>query len=83
MILSPLIAERLPPPIQNSTMLMITVESLAAEMATLSYLLYTVGQMSAVGLLANTLIAVAITQCDGWFSWHLWRGRGWLGSLAG
>ena len=60
MILSPLIAERLPPWIQNSTMLMITVESLAAEMATLPYLLHTFGQMSVVGLLANTLIAVAI-----------------------
>ena len=60
MILSPLIAERLPQWVQNSTMLMIAVESLAAEMATLPYLLHTFGQMSVVGLLANMLIAVAI-----------------------
>ena len=60
MILSPLLAARLPQFIQNSTMLMITVESLAAEMATLPYLLHTFGQMSTIGLLANTLIAIAI-----------------------
>lgn len=60
MILGPLIAQRLPPRVQNSTILMIAVESLAAEMATLPYLLYTFGQMSLVGLLANTLIAIFI-----------------------
>lgn len=57
MILSPLLAARLPRRVQQSTVLMITVESLAAELATLPYLLHTFGQMSLVGLLANTLIA--------------------------
>ena len=60
MILSPLLAARLPPFVRQSTLLMIAVESLAAEMVTLPYLLHTFGQMSVVGLLANTLIAIAI-----------------------
>ncbi|MBC7708390.1 ComEC/Rec2 family competence protein [Polaromonas sp.] len=60
MILSPLLAEKLPRKLQSSTIVMIAVESLAAEMATLPYLLHTFGQMSFVGLLANTLIAAFI-----------------------
>lgn len=60
MILSPLLAARLPDKIRSSTLLMIGVESIAAEMTTLPYLLHTFGQMSFVGLLANVAVAVFI-----------------------
>lgn len=59
-ILGPLIASRFPVWVQNSPLLMIPIESFAAEMATLPYLLHTFGQMSYVGLTANTLIAAFI-----------------------
>lgn len=59
-ILGPLLASRFPQWVQNSPVLMIPIESFAAEMATLPYLLHTFGQMSFVGLIANTLIAAFI-----------------------
>ncbi|MDL2341707.1 MAG: ComEC/Rec2 family competence protein [Patescibacteria group bacterium] len=60
MIISPLLAERLPARLQASTVAMIAVESIAAEMTTIPYLLHTFGQMSFVGLIGNTVIAVFI-----------------------
>ncbi len=59
-ILGPLLASRFPRWVQNSPVLMIPIESFAAELATLPYLLHTFGQMSFVGLIANTLIAAFI-----------------------
>lgn len=56
MVLSPLIAERLPPKLHNSLPGQVALESLCAEIMTLPYILFVFGQMSFVGLLANVLV---------------------------
>ena len=59
-IIGPLLASRMPAWVQNSTILMIAVESVAAEMTTLPYVLHTFGEMSYVGVVGNTLIVAFI-----------------------
>lgn len=59
-IIAPLLAKRLPGWVQRSTIAMIAVESIAAEMIATPYLLHTFGQMSFVGLAANVLIVAFI-----------------------
>ena len=59
-IIAPLLARRMPSWVQKSTILMIAVESIAAEMIATPYLLHTFGQMSFVGLIANVAIVVFI-----------------------
>ncbi|MDB5175600.1 MAG: hypothetical protein JWM81_458 [Candidatus Saccharibacteria bacterium] len=60
MIISPLLAERLPPRLEQSTVVAIALESICAEISTLPYLLHTFGQMTVIGLVANVLIVAFI-----------------------
>jgi competence protein ComEC len=59
-ILAPLIAQRLPTWVQQSTIMLIAIESFAAGLMATPYLLHTFGQTSFIGLFANVLIVAFI-----------------------
>lgn len=56
LMVSPLFHNRLPRTFQTNIILAIALESLCAEIMSVPYILYTFGQMSLVGLLANVLV---------------------------
>lgn len=60
LMVSPLLQNRLPRIFQSNIILAIALESLCAEIMSVPYILYTFGQMSFVGLLANVLVVSAI-----------------------
>jgi len=60
MIVGPLITERLPPKLHESTVIAIGIESIAAEMMSLPIVLFTFGQMSFIGLPANMLVVALV-----------------------
>lgn len=60
LMVSPLFRNRLPKIFQSNIILAIALESLCAEIMSVPYILYTFGQMSLVGLLANVLVTSMI-----------------------
>ncbi len=56
LMLSPLLQARLPNIFQTNIILAIALESICAEIMSLPYILFTFGEMSFVGLLANVLV---------------------------
>lgn len=60
MVLAPLLQVRLPARIQSSLVASVALESLCAEVMTLPYVLYTFGQMSLIGLVANVLVTALV-----------------------
>lgn len=56
LMLSPLLQARLPRMFETNILLAILLESICAEIMSLPYILYTFGEMSFVGLLANILV---------------------------
>jgi YebC/PmpR family DNA-binding regulatory protein len=59
-VIAPLATKRLYTEKQPPILIKMIIESLAAEMMTLPYVLFIFGQMSTVGLLANILVAVFV-----------------------
>ncbi len=60
LMVAPLFHSRLPKAFQTNIILAIAVESLCAEIMSVPYILYTFGQMSLIGLLANILVTSMI-----------------------
>lgn len=60
LMVSPLLQNRLPRMFQTNVILAIALESLCAEIMSVPYILYTFGQMSFVGLIANVLVVSMI-----------------------
>jgi competence protein ComEC len=60
MVLSPLLAVRLPPSWHQSIVLAVALESLCAEIMTMPFVLHTFGQMSFIGLPANVLVVALV-----------------------
>jgi competence protein ComEC len=60
LMVSPIFHNRLPDVFARNIVLAIMLESLCAEIMSLPYILYTFGQMSYVGLLANVLVTSMI-----------------------
>lgn len=60
LMVSPLFHNRMPRVFQTNIILVIAIESLCAEIMSVPYILYTFGQMSLVGLLANVLVTSMI-----------------------
>lgn len=60
MMVAPMFAERLRPSVREVTIVMVLLESLAAEIVTLPFMLYMFGQMSLVNLLSNVLITTLV-----------------------
>jgi competence protein ComEC len=60
LMVSPLLQNRLPRAFQTNIILAIALESLCAEIMSVPYILYTFGQMSFVGLVANVLVVSVI-----------------------
>jgi competence protein ComEC len=60
LMVSPLFQNRLPRVFHTNIVLAIALESLCAEIMSVPYILYTFGQMSFIGLLANVLVVSVI-----------------------
>lgn len=60
MVLAPMVAARLHLRWQNSLVAMVALESLCAEVMTLPFVLYTFGQMSFIGLVANVMVVMLV-----------------------
>jgi competence protein ComEC len=60
MIVSPLIAARFPRRLHDSIIFQVALESICAEIMTVPIILYTFGQMSFIGLVANVLVVALI-----------------------
>ncbi len=60
LVVAPLIASRWTKRYKNSVLLVMTLETLCAELMTLPIILYTFGQISFISLLANIVIAVFV-----------------------
>lgn len=56
LMVSPLLQSRLPNSFHSNILLAILLESICAEIMSLPYILYTFGEMSFIGLLANILV---------------------------
>lgn len=84
LMVSPLLQSRLPRAFQTNILLAIALESLCAEIMALPYVLYTFGEMSRVGLLANVLVvsvipfAMLTSFIAGLAGTFLWPIAGWL-----
>ncbi len=60
MMVSPLLQKRLPNAFERNIILAVALESLCAEIMSLPYILYTFGQMSFIGIVANMLVVIMI-----------------------
>jgi competence protein ComEC len=60
LMVSPLLQNRLPGIFQRNILLAIVLESICAEIMSLPYILYTFGEMSCIGLVANMLVVAMI-----------------------
>ena len=84
LMVSPLLQSRLPRVFQTNILLAIALESLCAEIMALPYVLYTFGEMSRVGLLANVLVvsvipfAMLASFIAGLAGTFLWPIAGWF-----
>ncbi|MDB5170281.1 MAG: hypothetical protein JWN82_677 [Candidatus Saccharibacteria bacterium] len=89
LMVSPLLQNRLPAIFGRNIILAIALESLCAEIMSVPYILYTFGQMSFVGLLANVLVVSMIpyamlfglfaglagTFLFSWCGWFTWPAK--------
>lgn len=84
LIVAPVLRTRLPQKLVGSLAGSVALESIAAEIMTLPYVLHMFGQMSAVGLLANVLITtlVPLAMLTGFIAglagMLIWPLAGWL-----
>lgn len=84
LMVSPLLQNRLPKVFQTNIILAIALESLCAEIMSVPYILFTFGQMSFVGLLANVLVVSLIPYAmlagfiAGLAGTFLWPIAGWF-----
>ena len=84
LMVSPRFHHRLPRAFQTNVLLAIALESLCAEIMSLPYILYTFGQMSYVGLLANVVVvsfipfAMLFGFIAGLAGTFLWPISGWF-----
>lgn len=60
LMVSPLLQSRLPILFQRNILLAVALESICAEIMSLPYILYTFGELSFVGVLANMLVVIMI-----------------------
>lgn len=60
MLVSPLLQNRLPKIVHNSTVLAVGLESICAEIMSVPFILFTFGQMSFIGLPANMLVVTLV-----------------------
>jgi competence protein ComEC len=84
LMVSPLFQSRMPKIFETNILLAILLESLCAEIMSLPYILFTFGQMSYVGLLANVLVvsfipyAMLFGLIAGIAGTFFWPIAGWL-----
>lgn len=60
LMVSPLLQNRLPEVFERSVLLGVALESICAEIMSMPYIVFTFGQMSFVGLIANVLVVALI-----------------------
>lgn len=84
LMVSPLLQKRLPRAFSTNLILGIVLESLCAEIMSIPFVLFTFGQMSFVGLLANVLVvsvipyAMLLSLIAGIAGTFLWPVAGWF-----